>query len=71
MNVRKCKPLADSRPPKVALGITNGSKKQVQNYDLRVAARIQRSATMSACDYIELQTTRRIWIKKMEAAMQG
>jgi aspartyl-tRNA(Asn)/glutamyl-tRNA(Gln) amidotransferase subunit A len=40
-------------------------------YDPRVAARIQRGATMSACDYIELQGARRSWIKRMEAAMQG
>ncbi len=40
-------------------------------YDPRVAARIQRGATMSACDYIELQGARRNWIKRMDAAMQG
>ncbi|MDO8248634.1 MAG: amidase [Rhodoferax sp.] len=42
-----------------------------QDYDPRVAARIQRGAAMSACDYIELQQARRSWISKMEAAMQG
>ena len=40
-------------------------------YDPRVAARIQRGATMSACDYLELQGARHHWIKKMELAMQG
>lgn len=40
-------------------------------YDPRVAARIQRGATMSACDYIELQGARRSWIKKMDATMHG
>lgn len=40
-------------------------------YDPRVAARIQRGATMSACDYIELHAARRTWIQRMEAAMQG
>ena len=41
------------------------------SYDPRVAARIQRGATMSACDYLELQGERRNWIKKMETAMHG
>ena len=40
-------------------------------YDPRVAARIQRGASMSACDYIELLGTRRNWIKKMDLAMRG
>ena len=40
-------------------------------YDPRVAARIQRGATMSACDYLELQGARRSWIKKMDATMHG
>lgn len=40
-------------------------------YDPRVAARIQRGATMSACDYIELQGARGRWIKRMDAAMRG
>lgn len=44
---------------------------QAQVYDPRVAARIQRGATMSACDYMELHSARRNWIKKMDAAMQG
>jgi amidase/aspartyl-tRNA(Asn)/glutamyl-tRNA(Gln) amidotransferase subunit A len=42
-----------------------------QDYDPRVAARIQRGAAMSACDYLELQQARRRWISKMELAMQG
>ena len=44
---------------------------KAQVYDPRVAARIQRGATMSACDYLELQGARRNWIKRMDAAMQG
>lgn len=44
---------------------------KAQTYDPRVAARIQRGATMSARDYIELQSARRSWIKRMETAMQG
>ncbi len=42
-----------------------------QDYDPRVAARIQRGATMSACDYLELQGARQRWIQQMDAAMQG
>lgn len=42
-----------------------------QRYDPRVAFRIQRGASMSACDYIELQDARRRWIKAMQRAMQG
>ena len=42
-----------------------------QDYDPRVATRIQRGATMSACDYLELQDARRNWITKMDAAMRG
>lgn len=44
---------------------------KVHAYDPRVAARIQRGATMSACDYLELQGERRSWINTMEAAMHG
>ncbi|MDD5334204.1 MAG: amidase [Rhodoferax sp.] len=44
---------------------------KAESYDPRVAARIQRGALMSACDYIELINARRNWIEKMEAAMQG
>lgn len=42
-----------------------------QDYDPRVAARIRRGATMSACDYIELQQARRNWVAKMGTAMRG
>jgi aspartyl-tRNA(Asn)/glutamyl-tRNA(Gln) amidotransferase subunit A len=41
------------------------------DYDPRVAARIQRGATMSACDYLELRDAQRNWIKRMDAAMLG
>lgn len=44
---------------------------KAQRYDPRVAARIQRGAAISACDYLELQAARRNWIKRMEAAMRG
>jgi amidase/aspartyl-tRNA(Asn)/glutamyl-tRNA(Gln) amidotransferase subunit A len=44
---------------------------QAKSYDPRVATRIQRGASMSACDYIELQNARRSWINRMESAMQG
>lgn len=44
---------------------------QAHRYDPRVASRIQRGATMSACDYIELHGARQRWIHKMDAAMQG
>ena len=40
-------------------------------YDPRVLARIQRGATMSARDYIELHSARRNWIGRMELALQG
>lgn len=40
-------------------------------YDSRVLARIQRGATMSARDYIELHAARRNWIARMEMALQG
>jgi amidase/aspartyl-tRNA(Asn)/glutamyl-tRNA(Gln) amidotransferase subunit A len=40
-------------------------------YDPRVAARIKRGASMSACDYLELQLARRQWIQKMETALRG
>lgn len=46
-------------------------ERKAKTYDPRVAARIQRGATMSACDYLELLDARRNWIDKMEAAMQG
>ncbi|MFZ4479125.1 MAG: amidase [Rhodoferax sp.] len=44
---------------------------KAESYDPRVAARIQRGATMSASDYIHSLAARRRWIRKMEAAMQG
>ncbi|MBT9506501.1 amidase [Rhodoferax sp.] len=46
-------------------------KHKAHLYDPRVVARIQRGATMRACDYIELQDARRSWIERMETAMQG
>ena len=42
-----------------------------QEYDPRVAARIQHGATMSACDYLDLLVARRRWISTMNQAMQG
>ena len=42
-----------------------------QTYDPRVSARIQRGASMTACDYIELLGARRRWIGAMDAAMLG
>ena len=45
--------------------------RKAQAYDPRVAARILRGATMSACDYLELQGNRRRWINTMDAAMSG
>ena len=46
-------------------------QKSAGQYDPRVLARIQRGATMSARDYIELHAARRNWIKRMEVALQG
>jgi amidase/aspartyl-tRNA(Asn)/glutamyl-tRNA(Gln) amidotransferase subunit A len=40
-------------------------------YDPRVAIRIQRGASMSACDYIDMLAARQRWIRKMDAAVQG
>lgn len=40
-------------------------------YDPRVAARIQRGASMSACDYLTLQAERKKWIRRMESTLQG
>jgi aspartyl-tRNA(Asn)/glutamyl-tRNA(Gln) amidotransferase subunit A len=40
-------------------------------YDPRVASRIQRGATISACDYIKLQVERQRWIGRMNTAMKG
>jgi len=44
---------------------------RANDYDPRVAARIQRGATMGASDYIDLLDARRRWIKRMNRAMQG
>ncbi|MEI7761792.1 MAG: amidase [Comamonadaceae bacterium] len=41
------------------------------SYDPRVAARIERGASMSARDYIELLLARRNWIDRMEHRLQG
>ncbi len=46
-------------------------ERKAQRYDPRVATRIQRGASMSACDYIEMLGARQRWICKMDAAMQG
>lgn len=40
-------------------------------YDPRVAARINKGAAMTACEYIDLQHARRRWIQNMELAMSG
>jgi Asp-tRNA(Asn)/Glu-tRNA(Gln) amidotransferase A subunit family amidase len=44
---------------------------QKASYDPRVAARIERGASMSARDYIELLLARRNWIDRMEHRLQG
>ena len=41
------------------------------HYDPRVASRIQRGASMSACDYLELQAARHHWVEKMTMSMLG
>lgn len=46
-------------------------KQKAHLYDPRVAARIQRGATMRAYEYIELEDARRHWINTMETAMKG
>ena len=46
-------------------------ERQAELYDPRVATRIQRGASMSACDYLELQDARQRWINAMTRAMQG
>ena len=38
-------------------------------YDPRVRSRIERGASMSAADYLDLQAARKAWIAKMEAAL--
>lgn len=40
-------------------------------YDPRVLTRIERGATISAADYIDLQQARRDWIRRVEQALQG
>jgi aspartyl-tRNA(Asn)/glutamyl-tRNA(Gln) amidotransferase subunit A len=44
---------------------------QGSHYDPRVASRIQRGASISACDYLELQVARRDWIERMGTALLG
>jgi Asp-tRNA(Asn)/Glu-tRNA(Gln) amidotransferase A subunit family amidase len=39
-------------------------------YDPRVAQRIQRGAQITACDYIHLQSARTAWIRRMESRLQ-
>jgi aspartyl-tRNA(Asn)/glutamyl-tRNA(Gln) amidotransferase subunit A len=46
-------------------------KQKGQDYDTRVAARINKGATMSACDYIKLHQARSNWIQRMALAMRG
>ena len=40
-------------------------------YDPRVAARIQRGATMRACEYMDLQQGRADWIRRMGQSLSG
>ena len=40
-------------------------------YDPRVRIRIERGATMKACEYIELFSARREWIARIDAALLG
>jgi amidase/aspartyl-tRNA(Asn)/glutamyl-tRNA(Gln) amidotransferase subunit A len=40
-------------------------------YDPRVRSRIERGASMSAADYLDLLAARKRWIAKMESAMAG
>lgn len=44
-------------------------QQHANEYDPRVLARIQRGATMSAREYIELTVARRRWIQRMEQAL--
>lgn len=46
-------------------------KHHVSQYDPRVAARIQRGASMTACDYLDLQKGRADWIQRMDSALAG
>ncbi|MBX3587734.1 MAG: amidase [Ramlibacter sp.] len=40
-------------------------------YDPRVRARIERGATMTACDYLDLVAARRDWIARVALALRG
>ncbi len=42
-----------------------------EQYDPRVRSRIERGATMTAADYIDLQNAQQPWIARMQASMQG
>lgn len=42
-----------------------------ERYDPRVAARIQRGASMKACDYMDLVQGRANWIRRMNQALTG
>ena len=46
-------------------------KQHASQYDPRVAARIQRGASMTACDYLDLQKGRADWIQRMGSALAG
>ena len=46
-------------------------QKRGQDYDPRVRVRIERGASMSACEYLELQQLRRKWITATEASLSG
>jgi aspartyl-tRNA(Asn)/glutamyl-tRNA(Gln) amidotransferase subunit A len=46
------------------------AQRQAQ-YDPRVALRIRRGESMSAADYIEILTERRLWIERMKLALAG
>jgi amidase/aspartyl-tRNA(Asn)/glutamyl-tRNA(Gln) amidotransferase subunit A len=46
-------------------------EQHAQRYDPRVAGRIQRGASMSACDYITLHSERQKWIQRMTLALRG
>ena len=46
-------------------------KQHASQYDPRVAARIQRGAAMTACDYLDLQKGRADWIQRMDSALAG
>lgn len=46
-------------------------EQHASQYDPRVAARIQRGASMTACDYLDLQQARTDWIQRMSRALNG